>query len=90
MTRTKIFAAIIYFVSVLAVYLASMIFVNISQNWHYQAVGTNNYYETENFRLRFNKLVSDVVYVSIYYGDEKNIEAGTNISREDLLTRFKN
>ncbi len=90
LTRTKIFAAIIYFVGVLALYLASMVFVNISQNWHYEAVGTNSYYETENFRVRFNKLVSNVVYVSIYYGDERSIEAGTNISREDLLTSFKN
>ncbi len=90
MTRTKIFAAMIYFIGVLTLYLSSMIFLNISQNWKFQAVATNSYYETQNFRLRFDKLLNDVINVSIYYKDENSIEAGEHLSREDLLASFKN
>ena len=67
-----------------------MIFLNISQNWQFQAVATNSYYETQNFRLRFDKLLNDVINVSIYYKDENSIEAGEHLSREDLLASFKN
>ena len=87
MTRTKIFAAMIYFIGVLTLYLSSMIFLNISQNWKYQAVATNSYYETQNFRTRFDKLLSDVINVSVYFKDEKSIEAGEHLSKEDLLDR---
>ncbi len=90
LTRTKIFAAMIYFIGVLTLYLSSMIFLNISQNWKFQAVATNSYYETQNFRLRFDKLLNDVINVSIYYKDENSIEAGEHLSREDLLASFKN
>ena len=90
LTRTKIFAAMIYFIGVLTLYLSSMIFLNISQNWKYQAVATNSYYETQNFRTRFDKLLSDVINVSVYFKDEKSIEAGEHLSKEDLLTSFKN
>lgn len=90
LARTKIFAAIIYFVGVLVLYCASIIFINISQNWQYQAIMTNNYYETENFRNCFNALLTDVVNVSILYRDESSIEAGEHITRENLLASFKN
>ena len=89
LTRTKIFAATIYFISILTLYLAGIIFANISQNWQFQAINTDTYYETENFRLRFNQLLDDVIGVCIYYQDESSIEAGEHLSREELLNSFK-
>lgn len=89
LTRTKIFAATIYFISILTLYLAGIIFANISQNWQFQAINTDTYYETENFRIRFNRLLDDIIGISIYYEDESSIEAGKHLSREELLDSFK-
>ncbi len=89
-TRLKTLAVILFFVSILSVYLATIIFGNINQNWRYGVINADTYFDTETFREKFNLLMDDVVDVHILFQDEEHIESGELITRENMITSFKN
>ena len=88
--KYKTIAVALFFFCVLSVYLTVIIFGNINSNWRFGVINAETYFDTETFRGRFNKLMDDVVDVHILYQDEEHIESGELITREEMISSFKN
>lgn len=86
----KAVAGLLFFLSLLTIYLAGVVFLNISRHWDLEIIDKPTYYETDLFTQRFYKLLDDVIEVNVHYKSEENIENGDSVTRENLISSFKN
>lgn len=89
-SKVKVMAVILFFLSVLTIYLTSIVFLKINKEWDFNIIDAPTYYDTKFFKNQFFTLLDDVVEVNIHYQSENVIEKGGSVTNENLLSSFKN
>ena len=66
-----------------------MVAVNISKDWDRDVINADTVYDTQEFHALFSKALDQAVLADIHYRNEKRIEAGETVDREELISGFK-
>ncbi|NLK37581.1 MAG: HAMP domain-containing histidine kinase [Epulopiscium sp.] len=88
--KIKGVVGILFFFSLLTIYLTGVVFFHISRHWDLEIIDTPTYYETELFNQRFYNLLDNVIEVNVHYKSEENVARGDSVTRENLISSFKN
>lgn len=78
------------FICTITTFVCSIGIIRLGINWNEMPISSNSYYDTSTFRYRFDRLLNEVISMSLQYKSEGNIEDGNAINREELIQSFKN
>ncbi len=85
----KIFGVICIFISAMVTFFCAVIYGNVSHNWGKSILTEENFYNTPEFQQLFYTVLDDAIAVDVFYQNEKMIETGEKLNRDELIAGFK-
>lgn len=87
--KWKAIGVLLFFACAISIFLCNVVAVNISKDWDRDVINADTVYDTQEFHALFSKALDQAVLADIHYRNEKRIEAGETVDREELISGFK-
>ena len=87
--RWKVLAAAVFFIGAAVLFFCGVVTINISKNWHMDAMTASTVYDTQEFSEQFDTILNAAVLAEIQYQNEERILNGEAVNRKDLIEDFK-
>lgn len=87
--KWKAIGVLLFFACAISIFFCNVVAVNISKDWDRDVINADTVYDTQEFHVLFSKALDQAVLADIHYRNEKRIEAGETVDREELISGFK-
>ena len=87
--KWKAIGVLLFFACAISIFFCNVVAVNISKDWDRDVINADTVYDTQEFHALFSKALDQAVLADIHYRNEKRIEAGETVDREELISGFK-
>ena len=87
--KWKAIGVLLFFACAISIFFCNVVAVNISKEWDRDVINADTVYDTQEFHTLFSKALDQAVLADIHYRNEKRIEAGETVDREELISGFK-
>ncbi|MBR6543245.1 MAG: HAMP domain-containing histidine kinase [Anaerotignum sp.] len=87
--RWKAIGVILFLICAISIFFCGVVTVNISKEWGRDVINAETVYDSAEFEDYFHQTLDHVVMADVYYQNEKRIESGEVVDREELIAGFK-